>query len=294
MHNAQPENKSGCMNSRKITNAIFINASRIAFVFCTLILIFLFGTIIWKGAEALSFDFLTKPTENFGAAGGIVYQITGSLLMSITTALISFPIALGTAIYRSEYLKNRRAQNIADTLIFSLNGIPSVIFGIFGLIFFVNILGTGVSWFVGSIILAMMILPTLVLSAYQSINSIPSIYRESASALGMHKWKVITTVLLPKGINGAITGLLIGIARAIGETAPIMFIATAFSGVQFPSTLLQPVSALPTHILSLAQQATNPAALQNAWGTSLVLVFLVILFSTSGLFVRLRFKKNNI
>lgn len=282
------------MNSRKITNAIFINASRIAFVFCTLILIFLFGTIIWKGAEALSFDFLTKPTENFGAAGGIVYQITGSLLMIITTALISFPIALGTAIYRSEYLKNRRAQNIADTLIFSLNGIPSVIFGIFGLIFFVNILGTGVSWFVGSIILAMMILPTLVLSAYQSINSIPSIYRESASALGMHKWKVITTVLLPKGINGAITGLLIGIARAIGETAPIMFIATAFSGVQFPSTLLQPVSALPTHILSLAQQATNPAALQNAWGTSLVLVFLVILFSTSGLFVRLRFKKNNI
>lgn len=279
------------MNSRKTINSIFKNAVRLSFIFCAGILVFLFGTIIWKGSAAISLDFLTKPTENFGAAGGIVHQITGSLLMILTTAIISFPIALGTAIYRSEYLKNPRSQNMADTLIFSLNGIPSIIFGIFGLIFFVNILGTGVSWFVGSIILAMMILPTLVLSAYQSVNSVPSIYRESALALGMTKWKVIATVLLPKGINGAITGLLIGIARAIGETAPIMFIATAFSGVQFPTTLLQPVSALPTHILSLAQQATNPAALQNAWGTSLVLVILVVLFSTSGLLVRLRFQK---
>lgn len=279
------------MNSRKTINSIFKNAVRLSFIFCAGILVFLFGTIIWKGSAAISLDFLTKPTENFGAAGGIVHQITGSLLMILTTAIISFPIALGTAIYRSEYLKNPRSQNMADTLIFSLNGIPSIIFGIFGLIFFVNILGTGVSWFVGSIILAMMILPTLVLSAYQSVNSVPSIYRESALALGMTKWKVIATVLLPKGINGAITGLLIGIARAIGETAPIMFIATAFSGVQFPTTLLQPVSALPTHILSLAQQATNPAALQNAWGTSMVLVILVVLFSTSGLLVRLRFQK---
>ncbi len=279
------------MNSRKTINSIFKNAVRLSFIFCAGILVFLFGTIIWKGSAAISLDFLTKPTENFGAAGGIVHQITGSLLMILTTAIISFPIALGTAIYRSEYLKNPRSQNMADTLIFSLNGIPSIIFGIFGLIFFVNILGTGVSWFVGSIILAMMILPTLVLSAYQSVNSVPSIYRESALALGMTKWKVISTVLLPKGINGAITGLLIGIARAIGETAPIMFIATAFSGVQFPTTLLQPVSALPTHILSLAQQATNPAALQNAWGTSMVLVILVVLFSTSGLLVRLRFQK---
>jgi len=271
-----------------------MNAARLSFVFCGFILVFLFGTIIWKGSTAINFTFLTMPAENFGASGGIVYQIIGSLLMVLTTAMITFPIALGTAIYRSEYVKDMRHQKIADTLIFSLNGIPSVIFGIFGLIFFVNILSTGISWFIGAIILSMMILPTLVLSAFQSINSVPSIYRESALALGMTKWKVITTVLLPKAVHGAITGLLIGIARAIGETAPIMFIATAFSGVQFPSSLLQPVSALPTHILSLAQQATNPAALQNAWGASLVLVTLVILFSVSGLIVRIQFKKNNI
>jgi phosphate transport system permease protein len=282
------------MNSRKFINIIFVNAAGLAFVFCAGILVFLFGVILWNGSSAISFDFLTKPSENFGTSGGIVHQITGSILMVVSTAIITLPIGLGTAIYRSEYLKSRRYQNIADTLIFSLNGVPSVIFGVFGLIFFVTILGTGVSWFVGSIILAMMILPTLVLSAYQSINSVPSIYRESALALGMSKWQVVTTVLLPKAINGAITGLLIGLARAIGETAPIMFVATAFSGVDFPSSLLQPVSALPTHILNLAQQATDDNALQNAWGSSLVLVILVVLFSVSGLLVRLRFKNNNI
>jgi len=133
-----------------------------------------------------------------------------------------------------------------------------------------------------------MILPTVTLSTYHSINSIPTVYRESSMALGLTKWQTISKVLLPQGFSGAITGLLIGVARAIGETAPIMFIATAFSGVAFPSSLLEPVSTLPTHILALAQQATNPAALQNAWGTSLVLVSLVVLFSITALCIRLK------
>jgi phosphate transport system permease protein len=135
-----------------------------------------------------------------------------------------------------------------------------------------------------------MILPTIVLATYQSINSIPKIYRESALALGLNKWQVITKVLLPQGIGGAITGLLIGLARAVGETAPIMFIATAFSGVDIPGSLFAPVTALPTHILALAQQATNARALQNAWGASLVLMGIVTLFSTAALYSRMKLK----
>jgi phosphate transport system permease protein len=169
-----------------------------------------------------------------------------------------------------------------------LNGVPSIIFGIFGLIFFVNILETGISWFIGSIILAIMILPTIVLSSYQSINSIPTIYRESALSLGLDHWQFITRVLLPQGIGGAITGLLMGLARAIGETAPIMFIATAFSGVDVPGSLAEPVSALPTHILVLAKQATDTQALQNAWGTSLVLVAIVFFLGLSALLGRIK------
>ncbi|HFA52138.1 MAG TPA: phosphate ABC transporter permease PstA [Bacteroidetes bacterium] len=276
--------------NRKLKNRIFGGIAYAAVLFCAAILFFLFGVIIWKGISAMSFDFIFIPAKNFGAEGGILYQILGSILLVITAAAISFPIAIGTAIFKSEYIKSGKWQNISNIFIYGLNGIPSIIFGIFGLIFFVNFLGTGISWFVGAIILAMTILPTITMSAYQSINSVPISYRESSAALGLDKWQVIIKVLLPQGFSGAITGLLIGLARAVGETAPIMFIATAFSGAGVPGSLLEPVSALPTHILALAQQATNPAALQNAWGASFVLVILVILFSTSALMVRVKYK----
>jgi len=276
--------------NRQLQNKLFTYSTWVAVIICSAILFFLFGVILWNGLPGININFITQESSDFGASGGIIYQIGGSLLLVLFSAMICLPIALGTAIYKSEYLKNRKLHKIINTLIYSLNGIPSVIFGIFGLILFVNILGMGISWIVGSIILAMMILPTVSLSTYHAINSIPTVYRESSLALGLTKWQVISKVLLPQGFSGAITGLLIGVARAIGETAPIMFIATAFSGVKLPSSFSEPVSTLPTHILALAQQATNPDALQNAWGASLVLVMLVVLFSISALFIRLRYQ----
>jgi len=276
--------------SRSILNRLFKILSWSALILSGLILLLLISVIAWKGFQAISPGFLFTESKSFGAEGGILYQILGSLLLITFTGLLSLPVALGTAIYKSEYMKNRYLQKISDLLIYSLNGIPSIVFGIFGLIFFVNILNTGISWFVGSIILAIMILPTVVLSTYQSINSIPDHYRESALSLGLNKWKVITSVLMPQGINGAITGLLIGLARAVGETAPIMFIATAYSGARLPESLLEPVASLPTHILILAQQASNPDALLNAWGASLVLIIFVTFLSTGALFFRSQFK----
>jgi len=277
--------------NRTVKNNVYKSIIWVAASVTIMTLLFLITTLIIKGFGAISFDFLFSESQNFGSEGGILYQIIGSLLLTFSAALISFPLALGVAIYKSEYIKNQHLQTITDTIIFSLNGIPSIIFGIFGLIFFVNILHTGISWFVGGIILAIMILPTIILSAYQAIQSIPVSYRENATALGFNKWQVIRTVLLPRGVNGAFTGLLLGLARAIGETAPIMFIATAFSGVTFPLGLMEPVSSLPTHILALAQQATNPLALQNAWGSSLVLVTLVFIFSVSALIRRIQYSK---
>ena len=276
--------------NRDFFNKLFTGLSWAAVGSCGLILLFLFFVIAWNGIRAIDFDFLFTASRNFGAEGGILYQIIGSLLLIAGAAIISFPLAIGTAIFKSEYMKNGLSRNMCTALIYGLNGIPSIIFGIFGLIFFVNILNTGISWFVGSIILAIMILPTIVLATYQSINSIPANYRESALALGLTKWQVITRVILPQGIGGAITGLLIGLARAVGETAPIMFIATAFSGVNIPGSLFEPVTALPTHILALAQQATNQQALHNAWGASFVLICLVTLLSVSALFSRMKLK----
>jgi len=167
-----------------------------------------------------------------------------------------------------------------DLAIFSLNGIPSITYGLFGLIVFVNIFGMGVSWIIGSILLAMMILPTVTVAAYQAMRAVPQIYRENAMALGLSRAQMIRRVILPQSLHGVVTGLLIGLARAIGETAPIMFVATAFSGVSWPQSFNEPVSTLPTHILALAQQATNPDALRNAWGASFTLIILVILLSS--------------
>jgi phosphate transport system permease protein len=279
--------------NRKNINSIFKIGIWSAVTICFGILFFLITVLIVKGVQAISFDFLFTSSKNFGAEGGILYQITGSILLVMTVIALSSPIAIGVAIYKSEYIKSPTLQNITDTLIYTLNGIPSIIYGIFGLIFFVNILNTGISWFVGAIILAIMILPTIILSTYQSMNSIPNTFRENANALGLNKWQVITSVLLPRALNGAFTGSLIGLARAIGETAPIMFIATAFSGVTIPESIQEPISTLPTHILALAQQATNPQALQNAWGASLVLITLVFLLSISALVRRIQFSKLN-
>ncbi|MFQ5738530.1 MAG: phosphate ABC transporter permease PstA [Acidobacteriota bacterium] len=276
------------MTRRATFNALFQILVGAAALLCCLILLFLLLVIGWNGIHAISPEFLLSRSRGFGAEGGILYQVLGSILLLVFAALISFSLALGTAIYYSEYLKSSLPRKLSATLIYSLNGVPSVIFGIFGLIFFVNILGTGVSWLVGSVILAVMILPTVTLASWQSLDSIPRTYRESASALGLSKWAVIVRVVLPQGVHGAITGLLIGLARAIGETAPIMFIATAFSGVDVPASFFEPVTALPTHILALTQQATHAKALRNAWGASPVLLCLVLLLSLFAYASRLK------
>lgn len=276
--------------NRRLSNMALLIICRLAAAITILTLVFLLSVIVFNGARAIDPEFILMPSRDFGAGGGVFYQIIGSILMVFCAALISFPLALGTAIFKSEYLKNRYLLKLSAILIYGLNGVPSIIFGVFGLLFFVHYLNTGISWFIGSIILAIMILPTIVLAAYQSINSIPKIYRESALALGLSKWRVILQVIIPQGTGGAITGLLIGLARAIGETAPIMFIAAAFSGAGIPGSLFEPVAALPTHILILTQQATNPLALQNAWGSSLILLAIVFIFSISALFSRISLK----
>jgi len=276
--------------SRENINTFYRLLSWSAVGACSFLLLFIFIVILWGGISAINFHFLLSASKSFGTQGGIFYQIIGSLLLIFCAAIIVFPLALGTAIFKSEYMTNRVILKLSTALIYGLNGIPSVIFGVFGLVFFVYILDTGISWFIGSVILAFMILPTVVLATYQSINSIPKIYRENAYALGLSKWQVIIRVIVPQGIGGGVTGLLIGLARAVGETAPIMFIATAFSGVNIPGSIFEPVTALPTHILILAQQATNEQALQNAWGASFVLMSIVTLLSILALFSRIKLK----
>ena len=271
---------------RAVLNHLFMGTSRLALFLCGAALFTLLFAIFWQGAKAISLEFLFTSAQDFGKSGGIKYQILGSLLIVSTAALLVLPLAVGTAIYRQSYMKNPQTKEILDTILYALNAIPSVTYGIFGLIFFVNILGTGLSWLVGSIILAIMMLPTVTLASRAAMKSLPEDYAQNAAALGLDRGQIVRRVVLPQSAHGIVTGLLIALARAIGETAPIMFIATAFSGAGLPHSMFEPVSTLPTHILALAQQSTDPEALQNAWGASLTLVAFVALFSALAFFAR--------
>lgn len=276
------------VNIRHIKEQCFAMMLRASLFICVSILIFLLGSIFIKGIGAISLEFIFTPSMEFGKSGGVFYQILGSLLMTLVAGLLVLPLAVGTALFQYGLNTRNGIGYLLEQSLYALNAIPSITYGIFGLIFFVNILNTGISWFVGSVILAIMMLPTTTLSTYQAMLAIPKIYHENAAALGLNKGQVIRRVTLPQSFHGIVTGLLIGLARAIGETAPIMFIATAFSGVSVPQSLVEPVSTLPTHILELAQQSTDPQALQNAWGASLILVLLVSALSLLALFARTR------
>ena len=276
------------MFSRAIKEHIFAAATRAALFISVGILAFLLGAIILRGIQAISMDFLFMPSRSFGSSGGIAYQILGSLLIVLTAGLIAAPVALGASVYRSEYMRSQRARRSFDLMLYGLNGVPSIIFGLFGLILFVNIIGTGLSWFVGGIILATMMLPTATLATVNAMRGVDKTYRENGFALGLTREQTALRIIIPQSLHGLVTGVLIGLARAIGETAPIMFIATAFSGATVPTSLHEPVATLPTHILALAQQAADPKALQNAWGTSFTLIALVALFSLAAFFARAR------
>lgn len=279
---------SNTFNIRHTKERGFALIVRFSLLICVGILTFLLGSIFVKGISAISLEFLFTPAKEFGRSGGIFYQLLGSVLMVLMATLLIVPVAIGTSLFQYAFNTKQGIGYLLKQSLYALNAIPSITYGIFGLIFFVNVLNTGISWFVGSMILAIMMLPTVTLSSYQAMAAIPKIYHENAAALGLKKSQIIRRVTLPQSLHGIVTGSLIGLARAIGETAPIMFIATAFSGVSVPRSLVEPVSTLPTHILELAQQSTDPQALQNAWGASLVLILLVGGFSFIAFLARSR------
>jgi len=276
------------MNRRELFDRLFKGCTFMALSLSIGVLVAIVFFIALKGISSVNLNFLLSKTQDFGAQGGIFYQICGSLLIVFFAGLFCFPIAIGAALCNSEWIRNKKAKRFASTLIYALNGVPSIVFGIFGLIFFVNYCGMGISWLAGSLVLSFMILPTIMVSSYNAMNNIPQMYRDSALALGLNSWQVITAVILPQSYLGMLSGLFIGLARAIGETAPIMFVATAFSGVMIPTSFWEPVSTLPTHILALSQEAINPLALENAWGTAWVLICIVFSFSLISLWVRIK------
>ena len=256
--------------------------------FIIALLFSILGVMFIKGFPAMHAGFLLEESRDFGRAGGILYQLSGTIILMSVAVLFSLPVAMGSVFFQTEYLETGRLKTFLKELSYLLNATPTILFGLVGYLLFGVYLDTGVSWLTGSLILAVMILPTLQVSIRESVETLPEKYREVGMALGLSRQNQIWRIVLPQSVYGIVTGVFLGLARAAGETAAIMFTATTFSGIQLPQSISDPVPTLQTHILVLAQEAANPESVAQAWGAGLVLLGLVFILTLVAWFFRSR------
>lgn len=274
---------------RRWLDRLFVLSTGACVVFALGVIVFILGSIAWRGCGAISWEFLTDQIRSVGAEGGIFYNIMGTLILLVTALFVSVPLATGLALVHGVYLKKERARERLWLLLSVLNGVPSILLGLFGLIVFVKFFGWGKSWLTGGILLGLMMLPTVAVAFIERIKRLPRQYLEAAAGLGLSGSQRVWSVVMPQCAGGLVTGSLLGLARAAGETAPIMFTATIFAGATIPQGVKEsPVLSLPYHIFILAQDSFDPAAGAKLWGSALVLVVLVLLLSLSALPARLK------
>ncbi len=239
--------------------------------------------ILFKGIPALNWNMLASGVSavSFGATGSLWPQVAGSLLLMLGACVLAAPVALGVALFHALGASARQQRTLLGML-HLLQGIPPIVYGLCGLIVLVHMLHWGICLLTGMAILAVIILPMLVLNTVHAIDRIPLERTEAARALGMQDGQIVRRVWVPAAWPSLFTGLLLSMARALSETAPILFTATVFSGVNWPDSLFSPVTSLQTHIFYLAQEGANAQAVDIAWASAVILVALVTAFSFSA------------
>lgn len=273
---------------KKNGEKIFENIIKAIGIISILPVFLIIGYIIYKGIPAISCEFLTEMPRNGMREGGIFPAIIGTIYLTIGTIVVSVPFGIFTGIYLVEYAKDNLLTRIINLTIINLAGIPSIIYGLFGMALFVIFLGFGVSIISGSLTLGIMCLPVIITSTRESLLAIPNHLREASLALGATKWETITKVVLPAALPGILTGVILSISRAAGETAPIMFTAVAFYLPFLPETPWDQVMALPYHLYVISTQVPNmPVSYMN--GTLFVLVVITISFNLIGAVIRQKF-----
>ncbi len=248
--------------------------------------------IIRNGLPALSWEFVSEYPRKSGAEGGILPAIVGTMSLLVGTIIVALPLGICSAIYLSEYAEQNRFTAMIRLAIITLAGVPSIVYGLFGLGLFVLFLNFGTSILAGSLTLACMILPTIIVSSEEALRAVPRGYRDASLALGATKWETIRTNVLPYSLSGIITGSILGIGRAAGETAPILLTVAAFYLPRLPNSIFDQVMALPYHLYILATQ--HPEAdkvLPLQYATALVLLLLVLGLSLGAIIIRIHFRK---
>jgi phosphate transport system permease protein len=248
--------------------------------------------IIRRGAGVISWEFLSKAPRRGMTEGGIFPAIFGTLLVTIVTALLAIPVGMFAAIYLNEYARQNRFTRLIRLSIRNLSGVPSIVYGLFGVILFVNLLKFGTSILSAGLTLGLMTLPWTITASEEALKTVPNSYREGSLALGATKWQSIRTNVLPYALPGMLTGTVLGLARAAGETAPIMFTGAAFSLPFLPKSLSDQFMALPYHLYIMATQHHDIAKVRPlAYGTALVLVVLVLGLNMAAVILRYRLRR---
>lgn len=251
-------------------------------------LVVIMGNIIVYGVGTISLEFLTEDVRNLGSEGGIFPAIIGTLLLMIGTAIVALPLGIGSALYLQEYARKGILVRAISVCVDILQGTPSIVHGLFGFAVFVPIFG--ISILSGILTLGVLTLPIIIRASEEAFRSVPESIREGSYAVGATKWQTIRKVVLPPAMPSIITGSVLGLGRAAGETAPIIFTAVVFLGGGIPSNFFAPLQALPYHLYTLIQLIGYKPVEANAWGTAFILLAIVLGMNAVAIVMRERFR----
>ncbi|MBN2059464.1 MAG: phosphate ABC transporter permease PstA [Deltaproteobacteria bacterium] len=285
-------NRGRIKSRRKATQVLMFGLFRISSVINGAALLIILYFLLTRGWRAITWTFLTQPPMEMMTKGGILPCIIGTICLSLGAIIIAFPIGVASAIYLHEYAHPGRIVRLIRLGINNLAGVPSIVFGLFGMAFFVVWLKMGVSILAGALTLGVMTLPIMIGASEESLRAVPDTYREASLGLGATKWQTIFHVVLPSALPGILTGAILGISRAAGETAPIMFTAAVFYTPKLPSSIFDEIMALPYHIYVLATAGTEIEATRHLqYGTALVLISLVLALNLLAILYRSRLRR---
>ncbi len=277
------------MNPR-LSHKIFFFLIFLATILVILPVGLIIAIIIKKGAPALNWEFLTGFPRQGMRAGGIFPAILGTLYLVSGAIFFSLPVGVLSAIYLVEYSRDNFLTRLIKLAIVNLAGVPSVVYGLFGLSLFVIFFKFGSSILAGSLTLGIMILPVIITAAKEALESVPHSFREVSLSLGASKWQMIRKAILPYALPGILTGAILGLGRAAGETAPILFTVAAFYLPRLPRSIFDQVMALPYHLYVLSTQVPNVKQ-SLTYGTALVLLVLVLIMNLFAIIIRSRFRR---
>jgi phosphate transport system permease protein len=272
--------------SQKIAFAVLTALAVIVVVPIVLVVVY----IVIQGIGAISWEFLTDFPRNGMKEGGILPALVGTVVLTFGTAIASIPISIGAAIYLSEYARDTWLTRAIRMAIVNLAGIPSVVYGLFGLGLFVLFLGLGTSIVAGSLTLGLMTMPVVISTAEEALLAVPQRFRVVSHSLGATRWQTVRQVVLPNALPGILTGVILGLERAAGETAPILFTVAAFYLPQLPRSPLDQTMALPYHLYVISTQVPG-MPLEVQYGTALVLLVMVLGMNLVATIIRSRFRR---